>query len=166
MKPPRALGCDENPVHLEKVARHKPPPNTPPKPNKTKDKETPPVSQAKEARTLRFVRFPYNDRMFSFQFHRNVCIPLRPSFLYPHIVDSRQFFCLHTLNRSPLAFSHVIRISSFGRLARRPWFINYVNAKYIMVRARIAAAHVSSRYRTVDGTLTGSGWRRARQPSK
>jgi hypothetical protein len=36
----RAIGCDEDPAHfdeiLKKVARHKPPPNAPPEPKKSK----------------------------------------------------------------------------------------------------------------------------------
>jgi hypothetical protein len=36
----RELGCDEDPAHfdekLKKVARHKPPPNAPPEPKKSK----------------------------------------------------------------------------------------------------------------------------------
>jgi hypothetical protein len=39
----RALGCDEDPAHfdeiLKKVVRHKPPPDAPPEPKKSKTKK-------------------------------------------------------------------------------------------------------------------------------
>jgi hypothetical protein len=49
---------------------------------------------------LRLYRFPYNGRILSFQFRRNVCIRSRPPFLCPYIVDSRQSFCLRIPRRS------------------------------------------------------------------
>jgi hypothetical protein len=54
---------------------------------------------------LRLYRFPYNGRILSFQFRRNVCIRSRPPFLCPYIVDSRQSFCLRILRRLSSAFS-------------------------------------------------------------